>query len=100
MTRYTPTRELLTMADVAVILGVGRSTMYALIHDEGGPPALRLNGSGAIRVRRSDLDAWIASRPRVNGTFSGSGFQKETSAPLRPSVTDSQRTSTMSTDDD
>jgi excisionase family DNA binding protein len=47
-------RELLTAAEAATVLRIGRTTMYKLLAD-GTVPCVRL-GPRLIRVRRTDLD--------------------------------------------
>ena len=52
---------LLTIAQVADILSVGRTTVYDLIHREG-LPAISLGGRGNLRVAQSSLQQWIQER--------------------------------------
>lgn len=55
----------LTVADICDELGVPRSTFYDWRAKKTAPPCIKLP-NGEIRVRRSDLDAWIeaqAERP-------------------------------------
>jgi excisionase family DNA binding protein len=47
---------LLTIRDTCELLGIGRSTLYRLI-DRGEIPVIHIGR--AVRLRRSDVDAWI-----------------------------------------
>ena len=51
--------EVFPIAQVAASLGVGERTVYRLAAS-GKPLAFKLGGTW--RLRRSDLDQWIASR--------------------------------------
>ncbi|HLZ62777.1 MAG TPA: helix-turn-helix domain-containing protein [Ktedonosporobacter sp.] len=51
----------LTIPEVAMLLNVGRTTVYGLIQREG-LPSVDLGGRGKIRVRRSSLERWLQSR--------------------------------------
>jgi len=51
--------EILTIDEVAVYLKAGKRTVYRLAAS-GKLPAFKLGGTW--RLRRSDLDEWIASR--------------------------------------
>ena len=51
--------EILTIDEVALYLKAGKRTVYRLAAS-GKIPAFKLGGTW--RVRRSDLDQWIASR--------------------------------------
>ena len=50
----------LTIADVCDELGVARSTFYDWRAKGAAPKCFKLP-NGEIRVRRTDLDAWLAS---------------------------------------
>jgi predicted DNA-binding transcriptional regulator AlpA len=52
------TREKLTVAQVCAELEVSRSTFYEWRMKKTGPRCIKLP-NGDLRVRRSDLDAWI-----------------------------------------
>jgi len=51
--------RLLTIPQVIVELGVSRATFYRWRSRRKGPASLRLP-NGSIRIRRSDLDAFLA----------------------------------------
>lgn len=53
--------DLLTISEVAQQLRVDNSTVYRLLTGKT-IPYLRYTDGGKMLVRRSDLDAWIASR--------------------------------------
>lgn len=56
-------RDLLTVAEVALELGVSRPTVRRKIH-AGGIPAVQLGGPGSVlRVPAAGLDAWLWSGP-------------------------------------
>jgi excisionase family DNA binding protein len=56
--------RLLRPGEVAELLGVSRSWLYAAAQ-EGRIPCVRLGGAdGPVRFRRDALEAWIASGPR------------------------------------
>ncbi|MDM0032854.1 helix-turn-helix domain-containing protein [Variovorax sp. J22P271] len=50
--------EILTLDEVAVYLKAGKRTVYRLAQ-KGEIPAFKLGGTW--RIRRSDLDRWIAA---------------------------------------
>jgi excisionase family DNA binding protein len=55
-------RILLRVDEAAVRLGISRSMLYMMLHDEGlAIPVVRF-GPRAIRIPRAGLDAWIAER--------------------------------------
>ena len=55
-----PACEQLTVEQVCAELKVARSTFYQWRQVGKGPRCLRLP-NGAIRVRRDDLDVWLAA---------------------------------------
>ena len=56
-----PSLELFTVAETASILGVSRKLVSAWIR-QGALPAIRLGpGQRLLRIRRADLEAFIAS---------------------------------------
>lgn len=55
-----PGKEQLTVEQLCAELQVARSTFYQWRHLGRGPRCVRLP-NGAIRVRRADLDAWLAA---------------------------------------
>jgi predicted DNA-binding transcriptional regulator AlpA len=54
-------REHLKIADICSELGVARSTFYDWRAKKTAPRCIKLP-NGELRVRRSDFDAWLASR--------------------------------------
>lgn len=59
-------KDILTIKEVAELLGVNRSTVYEFINDKKNPlPTFHL-GSQSRRIRRSDLDAWVDVRVKVD----------------------------------
>ncbi|MDP2662863.1 MAG: helix-turn-helix domain-containing protein [Dehalococcoidia bacterium] len=56
-------RRLLTINEVAMLLGVDRHVVYRL-RDTGELPVLHL-GERRQRIDREDVDRWIESRKRV-----------------------------------
>ncbi|WP_083459789.1 helix-turn-helix domain-containing protein [Jiangella muralis] len=54
-------REHLKVADICSELGIARSTFYDWRAKKTAPPCIKLP-NGELRVRRSDLDAWLNSR--------------------------------------
>lgn len=57
--------ELLTIPEVGEVLKVAKGTVYRYITHQS-LPTVRIGSSR--RVRRSDLDRWIAARVTVAGT--------------------------------
>lgn len=53
------TDELLTINDLAALLGVSRSTVNAWRADGAAPPEVKLGGGKLIRFRRVDVDQWL-----------------------------------------
>ena len=59
MTRVSPAREpLLRLADVAEVLNISASQVYALVR-RGDLETVRIGGRQQIRVDPADLDAYI-----------------------------------------
>jgi predicted DNA-binding transcriptional regulator AlpA len=56
----TSTRTHLTIADVCAELGVARSTFYDWRAKGVAPACMRLP-NGELRIRRVNLDSWLAS---------------------------------------
>jgi len=54
--------RLLRLADVCAMVGLKKSTVYAL---ENFPPRIRLSRR-AVAWRESDITRWIAAREQVN----------------------------------
>jgi excisionase family DNA binding protein len=55
--------RLLRLEEVADLLGVKRSTLYAWLHRGQGPPVVKLP-SGSIRFRRQSVEAWVQKTER------------------------------------
>lgn len=53
--------EKLTVSELCAELKVSRSTFYDWRQKRRGPRCIRLP-NGGLRVRRRDLDAWLATR--------------------------------------
>lgn len=58
--------RLLTAADVAVVLGVPRSLVYALVR-RGDLPAIRV-GDRYVRFRAEAIERWIERRDALEGS--------------------------------
>lgn len=54
-------RQKLTVAELCTELRIARSTFYDWRAKKTAPPCIKLP-NGELRVRRSDLDAWLDSR--------------------------------------
>jgi excisionase family DNA binding protein len=57
----TNPNEKLTVSELCTELKVSRSTFYDWRQKRRGPRCIRLP-NGDLRVRRRDLDAWLANR--------------------------------------
>lgn len=55
------TDRILRLPDVCALVGLGRSSVYQAIKDDGFPQPVRLTKS-AVGWRESEVQAWIASR--------------------------------------
>lgn len=60
------TDRLLNRAAVLARLGITKTTLYRWMREDGFPAPLRC-GARAVRWPASELEAWIASRPRATG---------------------------------
>ena len=61
----------LRRSEVEARLGVTRSTLYRWMRDgEGFPEPIQL-GPRAVRWRESEVEAFLAARPRANGMVEG-----------------------------
>ena len=58
--------RLLRRAEVEAQLGLSRSRIYVLMRAGELPEPIRV-GQRAVRWRASEIDAWIADRPRASG---------------------------------
>lgn len=54
------TRRHLTIAELCAELGVARSTFYDWRAKGAAPRSMKLP-NGEVRIRRADLDAWLAT---------------------------------------
>lgn len=61
-TRAAITPEIYRLPEVVAICGISRSTIYEMIHRDEFPPQVKL-GARAVGWHRSDIEAWLASRP-------------------------------------
>jgi prophage regulatory protein len=60
-----PLRErILRRADVEAKVGIKRTALYEAIHEYGFPEPIQI-GPRAVGWRETEVDAWIASRPRA-----------------------------------
>ena len=55
--RFRTAQRLLTIADLAVLLSVPRSTVYGWRSQGIGPPSIKIGGH--VRYRRADIDRWM-----------------------------------------
>ena len=62
----TNTDRLLNRAEVETKTGLGRSTIYRLMRQGEFPTPIKI-GPRAVRWPQSELDDWLASRPRATG---------------------------------
>jgi excisionase family DNA binding protein len=75
--------RLLRPSEVAELLGVSRSWLYAAAQ-EGRIPCVRLGGAdGPVRFRRDALEAWIASGSRREQAREASTAREKRRAPRR-----------------
>ena len=61
--------QILRVSAVMLMLGIKRTTLWRRVRNGELPAPLKLGGpkSRAVGWRRSELDAWIADRPRATG---------------------------------
>ena len=59
-------QEYLNVKQVTALLGISRNTLYIWQRDRDFPKALKI-GSKAVRFRRSEILAWLETRPRATG---------------------------------
>ena len=62
--------RLLHRAEVERRVGIGTSTLYRMMRDGDFPEPLRI-GTRAVRWRESEVEAFIAARPRATGMVEG-----------------------------
>ena len=60
------TDRLLRLREVQTLTALGRSTVYRLMRAGSFPEPLQI-GPRAVRWRESEIDAWLAARPRATG---------------------------------
>ena len=60
------TTKLLTRQQIEEITGLTRSTIYRLMRSGQFPEPIRI-GPRAIRWPQSEIESWIADRPRATG---------------------------------
>ena len=58
---------LLRRQQVEALIGVSRSALYAMMADNRFPRPLQIS-TRAVRWKRTDVMAWIESRPTTNET--------------------------------
>lgn len=58
--------RLLTRRDVEKWCQIARTTIYRLMRADQFPEPIRI-GPRAVRWLRSEVEAWLASRPRATG---------------------------------
>ena len=66
MTATRPDDRLLRLGDVLVRSGLSRSTIYRKMREGSFPEPLKV-GVRAVRWRESEIESWLASRPRAAG---------------------------------
>ena len=60
------TDRLLRLSEVRTRTALGRSTIYRKMRDGSFPEPLKI-GARAVRWRESEIEAWLAARPRATG---------------------------------
>ena len=60
------TDRLLRLSEVRTRTALGRSTIYRKMRDGSFPKPLKI-GARAVRWRESEIEAWLAARPRATG---------------------------------
>ena len=65
-----PAGRLLTRREVEARAGLSRSSLYRLMRQGLFPKPLRV-GVRAVRWPSSEIEAWLASRPRATGDSIG-----------------------------
>ena len=60
------TDRMLRLSEVRTRTALGRSTIYRLMRDGSFPEPLKI-GPRAVRWWESEIEAWLAARPRATG---------------------------------
>ena len=58
--------RLLRLSEVQARCGLSRSSLYRKMRDRSFPEPLKV-GVRAVRWRESEIEAWLATRPRATG---------------------------------
>ena len=58
--------RLLRLSEVQTRTALGRSTIYRLMRNGDFPEPLKI-GTRAVRWRESEIEDWLAARPRATG---------------------------------
>ena len=58
--------RLLRLSEVQTRTALGRSTIYRLMRNGDFPEPLKI-GARAVRWRESEIEEWLAARPRATG---------------------------------
>ena len=66
MTATRPDDRLLRLREVLALCGLSRSTVYRQMGERAFPLPLKV-GVRAVRWRESEIEDWLASRPRAAG---------------------------------
>ena len=61
--------DLLNRKQVEELLGIKKSSLYSYMRQGDFPAPIRLSPK-CVRWRRSEIEAWLASRPRATGELS------------------------------
>ena len=69
MLQTTTNARLLRLREVLVRSGLSRSTVYRQMSERAFPLPLKV-GVRAVRWRESEIEDWLASRPRAAGYLS------------------------------
>ena len=62
----TSAEVLLSRKELEKILGLKKSAIYAAMRERDFPAPIQLSRK-CVRWRKSEVEAWIDSRPRANG---------------------------------
>lgn len=67
-TLFLAMNELLKVKDIQARLGIGRSAVYALIHEPSFPAPIAIN-SRALRWEATEFEQWLLSRKSIPNLF-------------------------------